>query len=421
MTMDRRSFLKHSGCCAGALAAAGSFPSIAVAGGPNRKKLIVINMAGGGDALSMVPPVMDPLYPQVRPGNFTFLPPGTGHAQRSTLELDGFFGMHPGMSEMHAMYGAGELVAVHATSIQELSRNTFSHFEETRFLHTLDPNAGGSSTGWLNRLLTAMEGESRPGAMAVSGLPGIPQAIQGPEPTAMWTPPSQTPVSGEVISRMLQMYGIGNEISNAFIDGLANREAQRQAMQQHGQHINFNTVNNFWNFPQQAELLAIMMAANPATSPSIGYLEFAGNDIHIMERDGLGYPWARFRNLSQGVGALKQALINFGVWQDTVIVIMSEFGRSVVLNGQEGGPRGCDHGYGQVGFIISGNRGLHQQMGLSGVAVAGQWPGLADLVGNHSLRATSNFLDILRGYMQIHYDIDANLAGMVIPMRAQGA
>ncbi len=415
--LDRRSFIKYTGSCAGALATL-NMPKMAVAGAPNPKKLVVVFLSGGADALSMLPPVMDADYPIVRPGNFTFLPPGSGDPMRSALELDGFFGMHPAMSEMHQMYGRGELVAVHATSINELAHHTFSHFEETRFAQSLRLDSG-ATTGWINRLLGGVVGENTPGAMTITGNPGSPTILQGPEPTAVWTPPSPNGPSGELITRILQMYGIGNEFSNALIDGLATRESMRRAAQNHAQHINFNTVNDFWNFPQQAELMGIMLGAEQSTAPSIGYLEFAGMDHHLMERDGMGYPWGRYRNLSQGIGALRQALVNFGVWQDTMVVIYSEFGRSVTLNGSPGSMRGTDHGYGQAGFIISGNPNMHAQFGMQGVVVAQQWPGLTNLIGNSALRSTSNFLGILRGYLQAHYNIDNNVMNGIISQGGQ--
>jgi uncharacterized protein (DUF1501 family) len=148
---------------------------------------------------------------------------------------------------------------------------------------------------------------------------------------------------------------------------------------------------------------AATFLANP-DGPRVGALALDGWDTHNNEGAVNG-------RLSQLLGALDAALAaietNMGsAWNETVVTLITEFGRTARINGTEG----TDHGTATVALLVGG--------ALKGGRVIGDWPGVkeSDLFENRDLKATTDLRAILKGPLRDHLRIDERaLANDVFP------
>src|SRR5207253_8724213 len=143
--MNRRVFLKSG---AMAMLSLGFAPSstgrAAAAVSARRKLLIAIFQRGAVDGLNMIVPYGEADYYRLRP---TIAIP-----RASTIDLDGFFGLHPSMAPLKPLWDNHALAIVHACGSPD---NTRSHFDAQDYLETATPGVKSTRDGWLNRYLHA--------------------------------------------------------------------------------------------------------------------------------------------------------------------------------------------------------------------------------------------------------------------------
>jgi uncharacterized protein (DUF1501 family) len=134
--------------------------------------------------------------------------------------------------------------------------------------------------------------------------------------------------------------------------------------------------------------------------PRLAALELDGWDTHSDQVFRLKYA---LRPLNAGIRALRLALGD--AWADTVVVVMTEFGRTVRVNGT----RGTDHGTGTVAFVLGG--------GVKGGRVYGAWPGLAEnqLFENRDLAPTTDLRGIIKGLLSAHYGLGPDALAAIFP------
>jgi uncharacterized protein (DUF1501 family) len=130
------------------------------------------------------------------------------------------------------------------------------------------------------------------------------------------------------------------------------------------------------------------------------FLDVAGWDTHVSQVPRLSN---QLRGLAQGLSTLIQAL--GPVYQDTAIVVMSEFGRTI----RENGNRGTDHGHGNVLWLLGGN--------LRGGKVYGDWPGLAtgQLYEDRDLAITTDFRMAIASVLSNHLQLDSTKIKQIFP------
>jgi len=138
--------------------------------------------------------------------------------------------------------------------------------------------------------------------------------------------------------------------------------------------------------------------------PRVGAMGFVGWDTHINEGAAMG-------QLANLLGALDGALAaietNMGEsWRETVVAVITEFGRTARINGTDG----TDHGTGTVAFLAGG--------ALQGGRVIADWPGLkaVDLYEGRDLKPTTDLRSVLKGLLKDHLRVEENaLASTVFP------
>ncbi len=351
-------------------------PAVAAAGEARGRRLVVILLRGGLDGLSAVAPVGDPDHETARAG----LAPGATGA-RAGLPLDGFFALHPALSGFASLWAERQLAIVHAVGTPYRDR---SHFDAQNVLETGAQTAHGREIGWLNAALAGLPQKSaaarRELAMAIAQQ--TPLILRGPNPAATWSPSALPDADADTLERLMALYG---ERDLAMAGALA---AARQANM---------LAEGMAPGGGRSAFISLAEAAGrflrQPDGPVAAVLELSGWDTHANQTAQQGLLVRSLTQLDQGVLALRAAL--GPVWSDTVVAVVTEFGRTVAMNGA----LGTDHGTGGAAFLLGG--------AVAGGRVVTDWPGLAAarLQEGRDLRVTTDLYAVLKGVLEDHLEI----------------
>jgi len=377
----------------GVLFAWAAMPRIARAEGRD-PRLLTIVLRGGLDGLAVVAPVGDPDWVKLR--NDKSL---TSDGPTPALPLDSFFALNPAMPNLHRLYQAGQATIVHAVATPYRER---SHFDGQDVLESGLPKPGAADTGWLNRALAAIEPGGRidtRGRQAFAVGPITPLVVRGPAPVLSWVPPRLPPVSDDTTMRLLDLYRhtdptfarvLEERIGLAAIakaGGMDSEPGEERPAIQGGGIAQVRTY-----FAEAAGAAAKFLAG--AEGPRVGALAFDGWDTHVDE----GAVKGRLANLLGALdGAIAAIETNMGdSWRETVVVLVTEFGRTARLNGNDG----TDHGTATVALLAGG--------ALKEGRVIADWPGLkeADLYEKRDLQPTTDLRAVLKGLLADHLCAD---------------
>jgi uncharacterized protein (DUF1501 family) len=389
---SRRELLLASGT----LFAWAYMPRLALAEGRDPRFLTIV-LRGALDGLATVAPVGDPDWIGLRGDNALTL-----EGKTPALKLNDFFALNPAMPNLNRMYAANEAIIVHACATPYRER---SHFDGQDMLENGLPKPGISESGWLNRALAGLAPAGRvdpKGAKAFAVGPVTPLVVRGAAPVLSWSPQRLQPASADTAQRLLDLYRHTDQKLAGVLEDGAKLSAIQHAgeMDQKGAPVNPGQVKAYF---AEAAGTAAKFLAQP-DGPRVGALALDGWDTHVNEGIGKG-------RLSDLLGALDTALaavqINLGpAWRDTVVALVTEFGRTARINGTDG----TDHGTATVALLVGG--------ALKGGRVITDWPGLkeADLYEKRDLKPTTDLRSVLKGVLKDHLRADdAVLAQRVFP------
>jgi uncharacterized protein (DUF1501 family) len=381
----------------GTLFAWAHLPRLARAEGRD-PRLLVIVLRGALDGLAAVAPVGDPDWIALRGDKALTLAGKT-----PGLALDAMFALNPAMPNLHRLYQAGAATIVHAAATPYRER---SHFDGQDVLESGLARPGAVSTGWLNRALAALEpaGSANParsnGRNAFAVGPIAPLVVRGPAPVLSWTPPRLPPASDDTAMRLLDLYRHADPALARVLEERMGLAEIARGVDGQSRPAAAAQVRAF--FTEAAGTAAKFMAR--PDGPRVGALALDGWDTHANEGalDG---------RLSGLLGALDGAIAaietNMGdVWRESVVAVITEFGRTARINGTDG----TDHGTGTVALLAGG--------ALKGGRVVADWPGLkeANLHEKRDLKATTDLRAVLKGLLRDHLRVDeAALASKVFP------
>jgi uncharacterized protein (DUF1501 family) len=364
---------------AGALALSG-LPRGVLAAAPTERRFVVVLLRGALDGLAAVPPLGDRRYAERR-GSLALAAAGQPDG---CLPLDGFFALNPSLAPIHPFYGAGELLIVPASGNGYRTR---SHFDAQDLMESGLAKKTGQSDGWLNRALGPLRGGDRRLGIAIGG--AVPLVLRGAVPVASWEPPGLKEAAPEFIVALSQIYAADPLLGPALADGLRAQNLSTAV-------LGDDTVKGPLGFGPHAfrplaEAAGKLLAA--ADGPRIAALEMGGWDTHVNQGTTKGRLAENLVGLAEGLQALAQAL--GPAWRDTVVVAVTEFGRTVGVNGTGG----TDHGTGSVTLVMGG--------AVRGGKPRGDWPGLDQLDENRDLRVATDSRAVLKGVLRDHLGIDA--------------
>ena len=389
---SRRHFLSLVAGGVGAFALPG-LPGAVFAAAPGERRFVVVLLRGALDGLAAVPPVGDPGY-RAKRGTLALKPPGEAEG---CLALDGIFALHPALAAIHPYWQKRELLIVHAAGNGYRTR---SHFDAQDLMESGLAAKGRLIDGWLNRALALMRvGERRVG-LAVGG--AVPLILRGAVPVASWEAPGGLrEASSEFVATLGQLYAKDALLGPALADGL---KAQGFSQAVLGSDM-MPGARGFGpkSFAPLAAAAARLIAA--PDGPRIAVLEMGGWDTHVNQGSESGRLAQNLEGLAGGLDALATAM--GPAWTETVVVTVTEFGRTVATNGNNG----TDHGTASVLLVMGGR--------IRGGGIAGDWPGLGQLEDNRDLRVATDARRVMKGLLRDHLGLDlGRLDGTVFPESA---
>ncbi|MFC3968827.1 DUF1501 domain-containing protein [Rhizobium lemnae] len=371
--LKRRGFLASIG----ALGASSVLPKVSLSATAGDRRLVVILLRGGMDGVDLVQPYGDPNFALLRPE--LALTPATG-----LTDLNGFFGLHPAASGLMPLWRAGHLSFAHA--IASPYRGRVSHFDAQDVIETGNPVGSGSRTGWLNRALAVIPRTASRAAVDITT--SVELIMTGGNKTDVWATQSDFPMAPDEI-RSLQTLLQTDPVFDKAGAGMSGLDPLPQI------------VNSQARTAGVAEL-ARLAGSLLAEDYRVASFSLAGWDTHRDQK----------RDFTESARLLSEAVLNLqagmgeAAWQQTAVVAITEFGRTLRLNSTAG----TDHGTASAALLAGG--------AIAGGRILCDWSGLAEgqLFDGRDLAPTRDIRELLAALLFQQFDITAtNLNAKVFP------
>lgn len=383
---------------AGVLFAWAHMPRFASAAGTRDRRFVTIVLRGGLDGLSAVPPIGDTGYAGLR-GEIALERAGEHPVLRLSHggQTDSFFALHPALPNFARLFGQADAAIIHAVSSPYRNR---SHFDGQDVLESGYPRPGTIHSGWLNRLvgeLPAGEPISNRGTLGVG--PVTPLIARGPAPVLGWNPVRMAEADDDTATRLLRLYDRQDPRLHAVL--AAGLETHRIAGNA-GDDLKTGGPGTPQGMVAAATGAARLLAKEDG--PRVAALGFNGWDTHANEGGADGRLARLLTGFDDALAAFEQELGS--AWQDTVILVITEFGRTVEVNGS----MGTDHGIATTAFLTGG--------AVKGGCIITDWPGLrpSDLYEGRDLAPTTDLRSVIKGLALELFDASPTaLAETVFP------
>lgn len=358
-------------------------PRLALAGADTDARFVLVILRGAVDGLALAPPYGDSRYVSQR-GELAI--DGT-----DLLPLNGLFGLHPSLAGVHARYEKGEALLVQAVASPYRER---SHFDGQDMLESGAAGSGVLRDGWLNRALTPLRGDTE---VAIALAQNTPLVLRGDNSSTSWAPSRLPDADDSTIARLQRLYADDTFFATRLEQALSSQEIASD-MSDAGRRRG----NEAQQFTELASAAANFLVA-PA-GPRIAVLELGGWDTHANQGAVSGALANQFAALDRGLDNLRHGL--GGAWSRTIIAVVTEFGRTVRVNGT----RGTDHGTATAALLLGG--------AVNGGRVIADWPGLDDkqLHGGRDLRPTTDLRSVFKSVLEQHLELlPGFVANVVFP------
>ena len=382
--MSRRSLLKGLGL--GVMSA--GLPELALARADTDSRLVLVILRGAVDGLALASPYGDGNYARLR-GELALPAPG---ADKGARKLDGLFALHPSLKGVYDSFGNGDALLVHAVAGPYRDR---SHFDGQDLLETGAARVGALRDGWLNRALAPLHGSlngSLRGETAIAMAQNTPLVLRGNNAVTSWAPSGLPDINDDIIERLQDLYADDEFFASRLEQALKSRRIAQLTDDSAEDRPRRRRGNDAVRFRQLMAAAARFLTA--PDGPRIAVLEFGGWDTHANQGAVTGTLANRFAALDGGLGTLESELGQ--TWSKTAVAVVTEFGRTVAVNGT----RGTDHGTATAALLIGG--------AVAGGRVVSDWPGLAagDLYEGRDLKPTTDLRSVLKGILAEHLALD---------------
>jgi uncharacterized protein (DUF1501 family) len=379
MGITRRAFMKGGALAVVGTAAVPAFLTRAALGAETaggKRRLVVLFQRGAADGLNIVIPHGERDYYAMRPT--IAIPRG------QEIELDGMFGLHPAMSALKPLWDERHLAIVHAAGSPDTTR---SHFDAQDYMESGTPGVKSTEDGWLNRALR--DGKKDPSPFRAVAMGGsLPRALAGPEPAVAIDNLNQFGVGGNnpgaqpAANTFEAMY---SHSVDSVLHGTGTEAFEAVRMLKSADPGRYTPAAGAdyprGRFGDSLRQVAQLLKANLGVE--VAFADIGGWDHHVNEGNTQGQLANLLREFSQGLAAFWTDLGTLA--EETVVVSMTEFGRTARQNGNAG----TDHGHAGAMFVMGGP--------VRGGKVYGRWPGLApeQLYEGRDLALTTDFRRVL--------------------------
>jgi len=326
--MNRRELLKIAAAALPLTTVAGRLYATQVANAP---RLLVVFLRGAYDAANIVIPASSDFYYSARP---TLAIPKT-----ASVPLDSDWSLHPTLKDsIYPLWQAKQIAFVPFAGTDDTSR---SHFETQDTIELGQPLGGTRDyrSGFMSRIAQTLSGD-RP----ISFTNQIPLTFRGGTsvPNIALNYAGKPGVAGKNAELIQAMYQ-GQDLAPAVAQGFAVQDEVYQALSTQMQAANRNAVS-----PKGFELSAQRIGILMRDKFDLGFVDVGGWDTHVNEGSVDGYLANRMGELGRGIATLATEL--GPQWNNTIVIVVSEFGRTF----RENGDRGTDHGHGSVYWVMGG-------------------------------------------------------------------
>jgi uncharacterized protein (DUF1501 family) len=342
------------------------------------KRLVVIFQRGAADGLNIVVPHGERAYYSMRPS--------IAIQQKEVVDLDGFFGLHPSMQPLKSIWDQGHLAIVHAAGSPDPTR---SHFDAQDYMESGTPGMKATEDGWLNRALQMeTSDEHKEPFRAIALGTSLPRILSGPAPAVAVSNVNDFGVGGrsaaaQPLSNTFEAMYAGSVDTVLHGTGQETFDAVKMLKSADPSKYRPAAGANYprGRFGDAMRQTAQLIKANLGVQ--VAFTDIGGWDHHVNEGNTQGQLANILREFSQSLAAFYVDLGDLA--EDTVVVTMSEFGRTA----RENGNRGTDHGHANVMLVMGGP--------VRGGKVYGKWPGLEShqLYEGRDLAVTTDFRQVV--------------------------
>jgi uncharacterized protein (DUF1501 family) len=358
--ISRRGFLQAS-----VILSFAALPDFSIGKEPGDTRLLTVLLRGGMDGLLVMPPIgekrLESLRPNINPDD--------------TLKLDKFFALHPALANVHGIFEKGEALLVHGTSIPYVGR---SHFEGQNMMESGVMTPYSSPSGWMGRALDLQGFHS----VAMS-LPA-PLILRSGERPASFYPTWMEAVPKGALKKIMPLWAADTTFASIGAEMEAEVTNYMSPMLQVGDKNSLSTL-----------AIEAGNRLRDGSGPRMAVLDHVGFDTHANEpRDSNRL----LKEVDDAIGAFREA-IGDEVWKKTLVITVTEFGRTIAENGS----LGTDHGYGTAVFVLGGR--------LKKGGIVSDWPGLGkkDMFEGRDLQATIDARSLYGAVMSNVLEMDPEL------------
>ena len=334
-------------------------------------RFVLVLLRGALDGLAAVPAYGDGAYAAKR-GALAITAP--------QLKLDGMFALHPSLTQLHERFQSKELIVFHAVASPYRER---SHFDGQDLLENGTSTPKAAHDGWLNRALPLLPEAKRRATdrIALALAQNVPLVLRGDARVGSWAPSRLPETDSDTLQRIADLYSTDEYFASRLQSALAADSVVGDGMSA-GRRDPLNALNTV------AAAAGKFLAA--PDGPRIAVLEAGGWDTHANQGAERGQLANRLRGLDQALSSLRTSLGT--AWARSAVLVVTEFGRTVAVNGTAG----TDHGTATCAFLAGG--------AVAGGRVVTDWPGLANsaLYEGRDLRPTLDVRSIMKGVLASH-------------------
>lgn len=354
---------------------------------PAGPALVVLYLRGGADAMNVLVPFADPRYAKLRP---TIAIPAEG--ENAIVKLDDRFGLHPALKSLQPFYTKKKLAPIVCVGSHHATR---SHFDAQDFMEYAAPGDRTIRNGWLNRYLNASRKEDpKLRGVAMQGL--LPRALRG-EYSVLAVPDRKVTQDGELLDLFEDLYEDGPEMEKRDDDVRETGKATVETLKEY-RGILARDIGKRATFPDSApgaQLKDVAQLLRANVGLQVACVDVKGWDDHVNEGGATGAMATRLKSLADSMAAFAEDIGDR--IENTVVMVMSEFGRTCRENGNEG----TDHGHGGFMLLLGGS--------VQGGKVHGEWKGLEDsaLYQKRDLPVHTDFRDVFSQVLHSHMQFKA--------------
>ena len=390
--MNRREFLLAAASATAALPAL-SFSGKLFATPASAPRFLLVFLRGGYDCNNLLVPHGSDFYYASRP-TLAIARPDAGNPN-SAIALDANWGLNPVLRDsIYPLWQRRQIAFVPFAGTDDLSR---SHFETQDNIESGEPTAQRSNfrSGFLSRLSGVL-----PNVPPIAFTNALPLSFQGASrdiPNISLKGDTRPHFDARQSAILAQMYQ-GTSLAAAAADGLALPNTISQDLRHEMVHAS-RGAPSAKGFASETQRIATLMRDRYR----LGFIDIGGWDTHVNQGSVAGGLANNLRNLGDGLAAYADALGD--EWSNTVVVVVSEFGRTF----RENGDKGTDHGHGTVHWVLGGK--------VNGGRIAGEQVAVSqqNLLQNRDYPVLNNYRDVLSGAFKRIWGLSNNQLQTVFP------